>query len=82
MLTLTRREGETVVLLTEGLAPIRIRLSRITGRNQASISIDAPSNVSIYREELLAGNGGDAGVMEISDDVELIDLSREEFQPK
>ncbi len=77
MLTLSRREGETLVLLTQGLEPIRIKLSRITGHNQARISIEAPGNVSIYREELLPRDSGDSGSADFSDGIDLIDLAQE-----
>ena len=52
MLTLTRREGESLILSIDGMEPIKIKLARISGSHQARISIDAPKAVSIQREEI------------------------------
>ena len=52
MLTLARREGETIILTIDGMEPIRIQLSAIDKRRrQARIAIDAPDEVEIWREE-------------------------------
>ena len=51
MLTLTRREGESIFLFVDGKT-IEVDLSMIDG-HQAKISIDAPQEVDILREELL-----------------------------
>jgi len=54
MLTLSRREGESLILTIEGMEPIRIMLSTIDKkRYQARIAIDAPDEVEVWREELL-----------------------------
>lgn len=53
MLTLSRREGETLILTIEGMEPIRIMLSTVDKRRrQARIAIQAPEEVEIWREEL------------------------------
>lgn len=54
MLTLARREGESIILTIEGMVPIRIMLSTVDKpRPQARIAIEAPEEVGIWREELL-----------------------------
>jgi carbon storage regulator CsrA len=54
MLTLARREGESIILTIDGMAPIRIMLSTVDKhRRQARIGIEAPDEVEIWREELL-----------------------------
>ena len=54
MLTLSRREGESLILTIEGMEPIRIMLFTIDKkRQQARIAIDAPDEVEVWREELL-----------------------------
>ena len=54
MLTLARREGETIILTIDGMEPIRIQLSTIDKRRrQARIAIEAPDEVEIWREELV-----------------------------
>ena len=54
MRTLTRREGESIILTIEGMEPIRIQLSAIDKRRrQARIAIEAPGSVEIWREEVL-----------------------------
>jgi len=50
MLVLTRREGESILLLVDGKT-IEVNVSRIQG-SHAKISIDAPREVEIVREEL------------------------------
>lgn len=52
MPTLTRHEGESLILLTDDLRPIRIVLSSIDG-DGAQITVEAPPDVDIYREESL-----------------------------
>lgn len=52
MLTLTRREGESLFLHIDGFEPIQIKLSVIKDRHQARISIGAPQEVRIMREEV------------------------------
>lgn len=60
MLTLARREGESIILTIEGMEPIRIMLSTVDKRRQqARIAIEAPDEVEIWREELLHENGND-----------------------
>ncbi len=54
MLTLTRRHGERLILDT-GEHTITIRYHEGQSR-QARISIDAPKEVAIWREELVAPN--------------------------
>jgi carbon storage regulator CsrA len=54
MLTLSRREGETLILTIDGMEPIRIMLSTIDKkRQQARIAIEAPESVGIWHEEVL-----------------------------
>lgn len=52
MRTLTRHEGESVILLTDDLRLIRIRISSIRG-DETQVTIEAPQDVDIYREESL-----------------------------
>ena len=52
MLTLTRREGESLILSIDGIEPIKIMLAEIKSGSQARIAIDAPKAVSIQREEI------------------------------
>jgi len=52
MLTLSRREGESIILFLQDGNTIEIRLSEISG-TQARLSFDAPSDIQIYREELV-----------------------------
>jgi sRNA-binding carbon storage regulator CsrA len=53
-LALTRRIGESVLLVCREIGPIKVT---ITGRgqnpNHIKINIEAPQNVNIIREELL-----------------------------
>jgi carbon storage regulator CsrA len=53
-LSITRRVGESVLMICKEIGPIKVT---ITGRgqnpNHIKISIEAPNNVSIFREELL-----------------------------
>ena len=51
MLTLTRKEGESILLYLEDGNTIEIRLDETKG-NQAKISLAAPKPVKILREEL------------------------------
>ena len=53
MLTLARREGESIYLIIDGMEPIRILLSQVNEHRQARIAIEAPDSVGIWREELL-----------------------------
>jgi carbon storage regulator CsrA len=52
MLTLFRKEGESLLLFLEDGKTITVRLDQ-TKSNQAKISIDGPESVHIMREELL-----------------------------
>ena len=53
MLTLAHREGESLILIIDGMEPIRIMLSTVDKRRrQARIAIEAPEEVKILREEL------------------------------
>ena len=52
MLTLSRKEGESLILTLEDGQTIEVHLDQIRG-TQARISIDAPDSVKILREELL-----------------------------
>jgi carbon storage regulator CsrA len=53
-LSITRRVGESVLMICKEIGPIKVT---VTGRGQnpshIKISIEAPNNVSIFREELL-----------------------------
>jgi len=50
MLTLARREGESLIFTIEGMEPIRIMLYIIDKkRQQARIAIDAPDEVEVWR---------------------------------
>ena len=51
MLTLTRKENESIICRLPNGDEIEIVLSRIGG-NQARISIDAPDDILILRDEL------------------------------
>lgn len=51
MLTLTRREGETIIIRLAGKA-IAVRLDQIKGR-QARLAFEAPDEAKIIRAELL-----------------------------
>ena len=51
MLTLNRKEGESIIIYKDEIE-ITITLSEIHGK-QAKISIDAPDEYYIAREELL-----------------------------
>lgn len=51
MLTLERKEGESIIIYKDDLE-ITITLSEIKGKH-AKISIDAPEEYNIAREELL-----------------------------
>lgn len=53
MLTLTRREGESIILQIQGLAPIEVFVHEIDARGQARLSFDAPRDVEIFRKEVL-----------------------------
>ena len=54
MLTLTRRESESIILTIDGMEPIRIQvITTDKRRHQARIGIQAPESVAIWREELL-----------------------------
>lgn len=48
-LTLTRREGEGIVVT----GPATIRIGRKLGRHQIQVTIEAPSGTQIVREEIL-----------------------------
>ena len=50
MLTLNRKEGESIILTNEGLKIQILLKEAINGK--ASISIDAPEDVLILREEI------------------------------
>ena len=53
ILTLARREGETIILTIDGMEPIKIQLSTIDKRRrQVRIAIEAPEEVEIWREEV------------------------------
>lgn len=52
MLTLTRKEGESIILTTATGERIRVMLSLLTEDYRARISIEAPQSVTIVREEL------------------------------
>jgi len=52
MLTLSRKEGESIVLTLEDGQTITVRLDETNG-SQARISIGAPDSVKILREELV-----------------------------
>lgn len=51
MLTLSRRIGESIILYLDNGKTIEVRLDRTDG-SQARISIGAPKDVKILREEL------------------------------
>lgn len=51
-LTLTRRRGEAIYLVEEGKRPIKISITR-WDRYDCRISISAPKEVNVIREELL-----------------------------
>lgn len=57
MLTLTRKEGESIVLYTETGHRVLVKFDRITGEDRARISIDAPEQITILREELEGRDG-------------------------
>lgn len=68
MLTLSRREGERLMIGDD----IVIEIKRVRG-NQVSIGIKAPDHVAVHREEIFRaieadrvqkwhGHGGDAGI--------------------
>lgn len=80
MLTLTLREGESLVLLTEGLEKIKIQLPQITGEHHAEISVVAPDSVWIFREDIfndpskrmeLIGSSVDSDLAALSEHLEL-----------
>lgn len=50
-LVLSRRTGETICIV-HGATLIRVTITQIQG-NQVKVSLDAPSEVMIVREELL-----------------------------
>ena len=52
MLTLTRKENESIICELPNGCKIEILVTKVKG-NQARISIDAPDDVVIFREELL-----------------------------
>lgn len=47
MLTLTRREGEYLILHIDGIEPIQIKLPHIMNCRKARISADAPESIRI-----------------------------------
>lgn len=57
-LTLSRRTGETICIV-HGATLIRVTITQISG-NQCRVSIDAPSEVKIVREELYARDRNEA----------------------
>ena len=57
MLTLTRREGEELIMIIDQLQ-LEVVVTEIRG-NQVRLSIDAPSSVLILRDELLDEYGPD-----------------------
>lgn len=54
MLTLTRKEQESITITTETGETITVTVTR-TGRN-TKLAIDAPRNISILRTELIEEN--------------------------
>ena len=52
MLILTRRIGESIILLGESVEPSKITILEVNGL-QVRVGIDAPKEVNIVREELL-----------------------------
>ncbi|QYZ64922.1 MAG: hypothetical protein OI74_04095 [Gammaproteobacteria bacterium (ex Lamellibrachia satsuma)] len=52
MLTLERKEGESLILITSAGQMIRVVLTRAS-TYKAKISIEAPDDVQIIREELI-----------------------------
>lgn len=78
MLTLTRKEGEAIIITLEDGRQIKIVAKEVC-RNQVRIGIVAPRSMTIFREEVLA-EGYDidkhgAAVVE-DDDVELVPARR------
>ena len=55
MLSLTRKQGESIILSTPD-GDIRVTIKAIKSGGQVSISIEAPDVVEILREELILGD--------------------------
>lgn len=53
-LSLTRRVGESILLICKEIGPIKFTVTSVgNSPNHIRLSIEAPQNVNIYREELL-----------------------------
>lgn len=52
-LVITRRIGESFLMICPEIGPIKISI-RSKDVNSVKLNIEAPQNVSIYREELLS----------------------------
>jgi carbon storage regulator len=59
MLILTRRPGESLIIETPTGERIEVTVLGVKGQ-QVRIGTDAPDEISIVREELIAGPMGDA----------------------
>jgi sRNA-binding carbon storage regulator CsrA len=58
MLKITRRPGEGITLFTSD-GEIHITYERLNSSKQIKLTIDAPDEVKIWRDELLDGAGLD-----------------------
>jgi carbon storage regulator len=56
MLVLTRREDERIIIGND----IWITVVRVDG-NKVKLGIDAPKNISVFREEIVEGAKNEAG---------------------
>ena len=54
MLTLKRKEGESIVIYNNDVE-ITIKLTDLTGKS-AKVNIEAPPEYKIHRQEMLEGN--------------------------
>jgi carbon storage regulator CsrA len=55
-LTLTRRIGESLILVCKEIGPIKVTIKGRGNHNLIKVSIEAPNNVRIFREELISGH--------------------------